>query len=83
MDLARVLSHLPERQHEGHFGLCARSRGQDLPRAHLLRLDRQASVTGYCIKFKRLSLINDDALQAAIRYGMTVDKRPGPEPTRP
>lgn len=43
----------------------------------------KASVTGYCIKFKRLSLINDDALQAAIRYGMTVDKRPGPEPTRP
>jgi hypothetical protein len=35
----------------------------------------KASVTGYCI--------NDDALQAAIRYGMTVDKRPGPEPTRP
>jgi hypothetical protein len=34
----------------------------------------KASVTGYCIKFKRLSVINADALQAAIRYGMTVDQ---------
>jgi hypothetical protein len=33
-----------------------------------------ASVTGYCIKFKRLSVINADALQAAIRYGMTADQ---------
>ena len=34
----------------------------------------KASVTGYCIKFKRLSVINADALQAAIRHGMTVDQ---------
>ena len=33
----------------------------------------KASVTGYCIKFKRLSAINVDALQSAIRHGMTVD----------
>jgi hypothetical protein len=33
----------------------------------------KASVTGYCIKFRRLSVINADALQAAIRHGMTVD----------
>jgi hypothetical protein len=33
----------------------------------------KASVTGYCIKFRRLSMINADALQAAIRHGMTVD----------
>jgi hypothetical protein len=33
----------------------------------------KASVTGYCIKFKRLSLINVDTLQAAIRDGMAVD----------
>ena len=33
----------------------------------------KASVTGYCIKFKRLSVINVDALQAAVRHGMTVD----------
>ena len=32
----------------------------------------KASVTGYCIKFRRLSAINADALQAAIRHGMTV-----------
>jgi hypothetical protein len=31
-----------------------------------------ASITGYCIKFRRLSAVNDDALQAAIRDGMTV-----------
>ncbi|RYV50785.1 DUF1801 domain-containing protein [Pengzhenrongella frigida] len=31
-----------------------------------------ASVTGYCIRFKRLSVINADALHAAIQYGMTV-----------
>jgi Domain of unknown function (DU1801) len=35
----------------------------------------KASVTGYCIKFKRLSAINADALQAAIRHGMTVDQK--------
>jgi Domain of unknown function (DU1801) len=34
----------------------------------------KASVTGYCIKFKRLAVINADALQAAIRHGMTVDQ---------
>jgi len=33
-----------------------------------------ASVTGYCIKFKRLSAINAETLHAAIRYGMTVDE---------
>ena len=33
----------------------------------------KASVTGYCIKFKGLSAVNADALQAAIRDGMTVD----------
>lgn len=32
----------------------------------------KASVTGYCIKFRRLSLIDGDALQAAVRHGMTV-----------
>ncbi len=34
----------------------------------------RASVTGYCIKFKRLSVINTDALVAAIRHGMTADQ---------
>ena len=34
----------------------------------------KASVTGYCIKFKRLSDINAEALQAAIRHGMTLDQ---------
>ena len=33
----------------------------------------KASVTGYCIRFRRLSVINADALHAAIRHGMTVD----------
>ena len=37
----------------------------------------KASVTGYCIKFKRLSDINADALQAAIRHGMTIDQTGG------
>jgi hypothetical protein len=37
----------------------------------------KASVTGYCIKFKRLSDINADALQAAIRHGMTLDQTGG------
>jgi hypothetical protein len=32
----------------------------------------KASVANYCIKFKRLAVINADALQAAIRHGMTV-----------
>jgi len=34
----------------------------------------KASVTGYCIKFKRRSDINVDALEAAIRHGLTVDQ---------
>ena len=33
----------------------------------------KATVTGYCIKFKRLSVINVGTLHAAIRHGMTVD----------
>lgn len=33
-----------------------------------------ASVTGYCIRFRRLSAIDDDALHAAIRDGMTFDQ---------
>jgi hypothetical protein len=32
----------------------------------------KASITGYCIKFRRLAVINVDALQAAIHYGMSV-----------
>ncbi len=32
-----------------------------------------ASVTGYCIRFRRLSAIDTDVLHAAIRHGMTVD----------
>ena len=31
----------------------------------------KASVTGYCIKFRRLSVIDADTLKAAIRDGMT------------
>jgi hypothetical protein len=34
----------------------------------------KASVTGYCIKFKRLSVIDADVLHAAIRHGMTLDQ---------
>ncbi|HTC69470.1 MAG TPA: DUF1801 domain-containing protein [Acidothermaceae bacterium] len=34
----------------------------------------KASITGYCIKFRRLAVINADALHAAIRHGMTVDR---------
>jgi hypothetical protein len=30
----------------------------------------KASVTGYCIKFRHLAVINVDVLQAAIQYGM-------------
>jgi hypothetical protein len=33
----------------------------------------KASVTGYCIKFKGLSVIDTDVLHAAIGYGMNVD----------
>jgi hypothetical protein len=32
----------------------------------------RASVTGYCIKFRRLAVVDPDVLQAAIRYGMTM-----------
>jgi len=34
----------------------------------------KATVTGYCIKFRRLSVIDADVLQAAIELGMTVDQ---------
>ena len=34
----------------------------------------QATITGYCIKFRRLSAVNADVLQAAIRHGMCVDQ---------
>ena len=34
----------------------------------------KATITGYCIKFTRLSVINAETLQEAIRYGMTVDQ---------
>ena len=34
----------------------------------------RATITGYCIKFRRLSVVNADALQAAIRHGMNVDR---------
>jgi hypothetical protein len=34
----------------------------------------KASVTGYCIKFKRLSDINAEVLQAAMRHGMTFNQ---------
>ena len=44
-----------------------------LPRTYGASIGR-AGVTGYCIKFRRLSAINADALQAAIRDGMTVDQ---------
>jgi hypothetical protein len=33
----------------------------------------KATVTGYCIRFKRLSDINTEVLLAAIRHGMTVN----------
>ena len=35
----------------------------------------KAIVTGYCIKFKRLSVINAETLHAAIRHGMTSIRR--------
>ncbi len=34
----------------------------------------KASVTGYCIRFKRLSDINPDVLLDAIRHGLTLDQ---------
>jgi hypothetical protein len=36
----------------------------------------KASVTGYCIKFKTLSDINIDVLEAAIRYGVEAGSAP-------
>lgn len=33
----------------------------------------KASVTGYCIRYRHLSDVNTDVLQAAIRHGMSVD----------
>jgi hypothetical protein len=33
----------------------------------------KASITGYCIKFRSLSVIDADVLHAAIRHGMTAD----------
>ncbi len=33
----------------------------------------KADVTGYCIRFRRLSAIDVDVLRAAIRHGMTMD----------
>src|ERR1700683_2362477 len=44
--VARVLSHWPKRQHDWHFGLYAWPRRQDLPGAHLWRLDRQGQRYG-------------------------------------
>ena len=32
----------------------------------------KAAVTGYCIKFRRLAVIDAEVLQAAIRHGMSV-----------
>ena len=36
----------------------------------------KASVTGYCIRFRRLSDIDPETLHAAVRHGMTVDQTP-------
>ena len=36
----------------------------------------KATVTGYCVRFRRLSDINADALHAAIRHGMAADQAP-------
>ena len=43
-----------------------------LPRTYSAAIGK-ASVTGYCIKFTRLSVIDVDVLEAAIRHGMTLD----------
>lgn len=40
----------------------------------------KASVTGYCIRFRRLAVIDSEALHAAIRHGMTVDHAHGTDP---
>ena len=37
----------------------------------------KASVTGYCIRFKALSDINIDTLEAAIRYGLAAENDKG------
>jgi hypothetical protein len=37
----------------------------------------KASVTGYCIKFKTLTDINIDILEAAIRYGVEATNTKG------
>src|SRR5579863_3517879 len=37
----------------------------------------QASVTGYCIRFKTLKDINIDALEAAIRFGLAAQNEKG------
>ena len=34
----------------------------------------KAKVTGYCIRFARLSVIDEDVLQSAIRDGMAADR---------
>lgn len=44
-----------------------------LARAYGEKLGK-ASVTGYCIKFKKLSDINIDVLEAVIRYGFEASK---------
>ena len=72
--IARVLPYWPERQHDWHFvyvlGLddktyLARTYGGSIGKAR---------VTGYCIKFRHLAAINVDVLQAAIQYGMSVQR---------
>jgi len=42
-----------------------------LPRTYGASIGR-ATVTGYCIKFRRLSGVNSGTLLAAIRHGMTI-----------
>jgi hypothetical protein len=37
----------------------------------------QASVTGYCIRFKALKDVNLDSLEAAIRYGLAAQNEKG------
>lgn len=37
----------------------------------------EASVTGYCIRFKALKDINMETLEAAIRYGLTAQNEKG------
>ena len=34
----------------------------------------KATVTGYCVRFRRLSVIDSDVLLAAIRHGMSLDR---------